>query len=93
MSLAKYLFICDEHNNIDITNEIVYLMHFFERVSGKRDMHFQTKTSIDTLRLFWQLNEGSKVIIEHAAGETKRKVAKTLQFSSASGFSDPFLGQ
>ena len=92
MSLAKYLFICDEHNNIDIKNEKLYFTHFFERVNWKRDMHFQTKTSIDTLDYSGEgLNEGSKVIIA-AAGETKRKLAKTLpNFELPSGFCDPFL--
>ena len=92
MSLAKYLFICDEHNNIDIKNEKLYFTHFFERVNWQRDMHFQTKTTIDTLDYSGEgLNEGSKVIIA-AAGETKRKLAKSLpKFDLPSGFSDPFL--
>ena len=92
MSLAKYLFICDEHNNIDVKNEKLYLLHFFERVNWQRDMHFQTKTTIDTLDYSGErLNEGSKVIIA-AAGKTKRKVNKKLpKFDLPSGFSDPFL--
>ena len=92
MSLAKYLFICDEHNNIDVKNEKLYFTHFFERVNWQRDMHFQTKTTIDTLDYSGErLNEGSKVIIA-AAGETKRKLAKKIpKFDLPSGFSDPFL--
>ena len=55
-------------------------------------MHFQTKTTIDTLDYSGErLNEGSKVIIA-AAGKTKRKLTKKLpKFELPSGFSDPFL--
>ena len=72
MSLAKYLFICDEDTSIDIYNEKLYFTHFLERVDWERDMHFQTRTTIDTLDYSGDgLNEGSKVVIA-ASGDTKR---------------------
>ena len=78
MSLAKYLFICDDDKNLDVNNEIAYFTHFFERVDWSRDLHFQTKTTIDTLDYSGEgLNEGSKVVAA-AAGEVKRNLAKNL---------------
>ena len=78
MSLAKYVFICDEENSPDVNNEKVYFTHFLERVNWKRDLHFQTKTTIDTLDYSGDgLNEGSKVVIA-AAGEIKRTLSVSL---------------
>ena len=78
MSLAKYVFICDEENSPDVNNEKEYFTHFLERVNWKRDLHFQTKTTIDTLDYSGDgLNEGSKVVIA-AAGEIKRTLSVSL---------------
>ena len=72
MSLAKYIFICDDVNSPNVNDEKEYFTHFLERVDWKRDLHFQTKTTIDTLDYSGDgLNEGSKVVIA-AAGEIKR---------------------
>ena len=78
VSLAKFLFICDEENGPNVNNEEEYFTHFLERVDWKRDLHFQTKTTIDTLDYSGDgLNEGSKVVIA-AAGEIKRKLSESL---------------
>ena len=78
MSLAKYLFICDEENSPNINNEREYFTHFLEIVDWERDLHFQTKTTIDTLDYTGDgLNEGSKVVIA-AAGEIKRTLSDKL---------------
>ena len=78
MSLAKYLFICDEERNLDVNDEMAYFTHFLTRVDWQRDLHFQTKTTIDTLDYSGEsLNEGSKLVVA-AAGEVKRKLAKSL---------------
>ena len=92
MSLAKYLFICDEDDYLDVNNEMAYFTHFFERVDWKRDLHFQTKTTIDTLDYSGEgLNEGSKVVLA-AAGEPKRKLIKILpDLEFPSDFSNPRL--
>lgn len=89
MSLAKYLFICDDENSPNINNEKSYFTHFFERVDWKRDLHFQTKTTIDTLDYSGEgLNEGSKLILA-AAGEVKRKLASnTSCIGLPNGFSN-----
>lgn len=76
MSLAKYLFIVAKEDNpkINIHQVQAYFTHVLERVDWKRDLHFQTNTSIDTLDYSGEsLNSGSKVVIA-AAGEIKRKL-------------------
>lgn len=92
MSLAKYLFICDGENEPNVNDEKEYFTHFLERVNWKRDLHFQTKTTIDTLDYSGEgLNEGSKVVIA-AAGEIKRKLSKSFtSIELNSGFSNPKL--
>jgi len=92
MSLAKYVFICDEENAPDVNDEKSYFAHFLERVNWKRDLHFQTKTTIDTLDYSGEgLNEGSKVVVA-AAGEIKRELAIELpNFNLPKGYSDPKL--
>lgn len=81
MSLAKFLFIAAEEDNkdLDIDDEQAFVQHILERVDWKRDLHFYTKTSIDTLDYSGEgLNEGSKVVIA-SAGEKKRELAKTFK--------------
>jgi len=92
MSLAKYVFICDEENAPNVNNEKEYFTHFFERVNWKRDLHFQTKTTIDTLDYSGDgLNEGSKVVVA-AAGKVKRKLSDGLpNIDLPNGFSNPKL--
>ena len=92
MSLAKYLFICDEDNAPNVNNEKEYFTHFLERVDWKRDLHFQTKTTIDTLDYSGDgLNEGSKVVIA-AAGEIKRTLSEKIdQINLPDNFSNPKL--
>lgn len=74
LSLAKYLFIIEEENAPDINDKEAFFKHLFERVNWSRDLHFQTKTTMDTLDYSGEgLNEGSKVIIA-AAGIKKRSL-------------------
>ena len=78
MSLAKYLFICDDENAPDINDEKLFFTHFLQKVDWNRDLHFQTKTTIDTLDYSGDaLNEGSKVVIA-AAGSFKRKLRSVV---------------
>jgi 4-hydroxy-3-polyprenylbenzoate decarboxylase len=92
MSLAKYLFICDGENEPNVTDEKEYFTHFLERVDWKRDLHFQTKTTIDTLDYSGDgLNEGSKVVIA-AAGEIKRTLSEKIdEINLPDNFSNPKL--
>ena len=92
MSLAKYLFICDDEDHPNVNDERAYFTHFLERVDWERDLHFQTKTTIDTLDYSGEgLNEGSKVVLA-AAGEVKRKLTEILPtIELPSGFLNPKL--
>lgn len=74
LSLAKYLFIANKEDNPDLTcgNIKSFFKHMLERVDWSRDLHFQTKTTIDTLDYSGTaINQGSKVVIA-AVGDKKR---------------------
>ena len=81
LSLAKYLFIVAQEDdaNLDVQNEYDFFQHLFSRVDWSRDLHFQTKTTIDTLDYSstGEINEGSKVVCA-AVGEKKRELSKDL---------------
>lgn len=79
-SLAKYLFICAHEDNpqLDVHHIDDYFVHILERVDWRRDLHFQTRTTIDTLDYSGTgFNQGSKVVIA-AAGSKKRDLARDL---------------
>ena len=79
-SLAKYLMIIAREDNpeLDIHHIEPFFRHLLERVDWRRDLHFQTKTTIDTLDYSGTgLNEGSKVVIA-AAGKVKRELGPAL---------------
>jgi len=74
LSLAKYLLIVAAEDNpeLDIRHVPDFLRHLLERVDWRRDLHFQTCTTIDTLDYSGEgLNQGSKVVIA-AAGPERR---------------------
>ncbi len=65
-SLAKFLIICADEDDPNLNTHDIgyYFNHFLSRVDWTRDLHFQTKTTIDTLDYSgsgW--NSGSKVIM------------------------------
>jgi 4-hydroxy-3-polyprenylbenzoate decarboxylase len=79
-SLAKYLFIVasEDDPDIDVHRVDDFLRHALERVDWSRDLHFQTRTTMDTLDYSGTgLNSGSKVVVA-AAGRKKRELAKEL---------------
>lgn len=94
LSLAKYLWITAKEDaaNLDIHNIPAFFSHMLERVDWKRDLHFQTCTTIDTLDYSGSsLNAGSKVVIA-AAGPKRRELPTTLPNSRLpDGFSDPWI--
>ncbi len=74
LSLAKYLFISNKADapELSCNNIEAYFTHILERVDWTRDIHFQTKTTIDTLDYSGTgVNQGSKVVIA-AVGDKKR---------------------
>ncbi len=79
-SLAKYLLIVAGEDNpqLDIHNIGDFLRHLLERVDWTHDLHFQTRTTIDTLDYSGTgLNEGSKVVIA-AAGAKRRDLSTEI---------------
>jgi len=79
LSLAKYLFItADETNKISTHNEAEFYQYMLERINLKRDLHFQTNTSIDTLDYSGTgLNSGSKLVVA-AYGEKVRSLESNV---------------
>lgn len=95
LSLAKYLWITtdDEAERLEIEAVDEFLMHILRRVDWRRDVHFQTCTTIDTLDYSGSgLNEGSKVVIA-AVGPAKRELPATLPSGTTlpADFSDPWV--
>ncbi len=93
LSLAKFLFIADKSDDDTLTtyNEEKFFHHILERIDLSRDIHFQTKTTIDTLDYSGEnLNAGSKVIIA-AAGDKKRELLDKLpaDFVLPTAFKNP----
>ncbi len=93
LSLAKYLMIVAREDNPDLNIHHIdeFLIHLLERIDWRKDLHFQTETTMDTLDYSGTgLNSGSKVVMA-AAGEKKRELSKTLpsEFSLPAGFGDP----
>ncbi|MFV8826222.1 UbiD family decarboxylase [Alkalihalobacterium sp. APHAB7] len=91
LSLAKYLFITAEQDQaLDTHKEVEFLSYILERLDLRRDIHFQTNTTIDTLDYSGTgLNTGSKVVIA-AFGDKKRELCKEVpeQLKKLSGFSE-----
>ncbi len=65
LSLAKYLWMTDDPaDELDIHDIESFLRHILARVDWRRDLHFQTQTTIDTLDYSGSgLNQGSKLVV------------------------------
>ncbi|MBP6023075.1 UbiD family decarboxylase [Ferruginibacter sp.] len=76
LSLAKFLFITADDDNKITTHDIEnYLRFVLERINLKRDIHFYTNTTIDTLDYSGTgLNSGSKVVLA-VYGQKQRELA------------------
>ncbi|MEJ7559088.1 MAG: UbiD family decarboxylase [Pedobacter sp.] len=84
LSLAKYLFITaqEDDDNLSTHDLSAFMQHVLSRLDFRRDMHFHTQTTMDTLDYSAEgLNSGSKVVFA-AAGEVKRSLCKTLEFTT-----------
>ncbi len=76
LSLAKYLFIAAKEDDptLNVNDIGGFLKHILQRIDLTRDLHFYTKTTIDTLDYSGNgLNSGSKVAVT-VAGEVKREL-------------------
>jgi len=93
LSLAKYLLIVagEDNTQLEIDDITEFFTHLLERVDWRRDLHFQTRTTMDTLDYSANgFNQGSKVIIA-AAGQSRRQLKDELPPSLhlPPGFSHP----
>ena len=79
LSLAKFVFItADDSNQISTHQVPAYLQFLLERIDLTSDIHFYTKTTMDTLDYSGEnLNAGSKVVIA-AYGDVKRSLASNV---------------
>jgi 4-hydroxy-3-polyprenylbenzoate decarboxylase len=80
LSLAKYLLIVAENDDptLQVTDVPAFFCHLLERVDWQRDLHFHTRTTIDTLDYSGtSLHRGSKVVIA-AVGSQKRTLPTTI---------------
>ena len=93
LSLAKYLFIVAENDDPGLKPSDVpgFFRHVLERVDWRRDLHFQTRTTIDTLDYSGPgLNQGSKVVVA-AVGRRRRELPAQVPpgLRLPDGFSNP----
>jgi 4-hydroxy-3-polyprenylbenzoate decarboxylase len=92
LSLAKYLFIAaaEDDARLDVRDVGAFLQHVLARVDWRRDLHFQTQTTIDTLDYSGSgLNRGSKLVVA-AVGRPRRTLPTALppDLRLPNGFSD-----
>ena len=93
MSLAKYLLIvaAEDAPDLDVRDIPAFVRHLLERADWENDLHFQTRTTIDTLDYSGHgLNRGSKVVIA-CAGPKRRSLPTELPpgLHLPPGFDDP----
>lgn len=93
LSLAKYLLIVarEDDPRLDISDVGAFLRHVLERADWRRDLHFHTHTTIDTLDYSGAgFNAGSKVVIA-AAGPKRFELATAMpgDLRLPEGFGDP----
>jgi len=95
LSLAKYLFIVARQDNpqLDIHDIPDFFRHILERVDWQRDLHFHTRTTIDTLDYSGSgFQSGSKLVIA-AVGPARRKLPTEIRgdLQLPAGFGNPQL--
>jgi 4-hydroxy-3-polyprenylbenzoate decarboxylase len=93
LSLAKYLMIVNEADQpqLDIHDIEAFLQSLLARIDWRRDLHFQTRTTIDTLDYSGEgLNAGSKVVMA-ASGPIRRTLPSVIpgNLRLPAGFSRP----
>jgi 4-hydroxy-3-polyprenylbenzoate decarboxylase len=94
LSLAKFLFItADNARGLSTHNVRAFMEYVLERMDFRRDIHFHTNTTIDTLDYSGTgLNTGSKVVFA-AYGDPLRTLATELPapVKNLRGFEKPVL--
>ena len=80
LSLAKFLFIAarEDDESLSTANVSEFFQHILARIDFRKDLHFHTNTTIDTLDYSGEgLNAGSKVVFA-AAGDKRRNLSAQL---------------
>jgi 4-hydroxy-3-polyprenylbenzoate decarboxylase len=94
LSLAKYLFIAAREDDtvLDVRQPAEFFRHVLERSDWATDLHFQTRTTIDTLDYSagMGLNAGSKLVVA-VAGPRRRTLDTAVpgDLRLGGGFADP----
>ncbi len=93
ISLAKYVLIAARSDDpaLDVGDVAGFLTHILRRADWRRDLHFQTETTIDTLDYSGSgLNTGSKLVIA-AVGPPRFELATELpgDLRLPEGFANP----
>jgi 4-hydroxy-3-polyprenylbenzoate decarboxylase len=93
LSLAKYLLMIAKEDapELDIHDIGGFFRHLLERIDWTNDIHFQTRTTIDTLDYSGEgLNTGSKVVLA-AVGPPRRTLPTQVpsDLRLPEGFRDP----
>jgi 4-hydroxy-3-polyprenylbenzoate decarboxylase len=93
MSLAKYLLIANggDDTHLDIHDIGGFFAHVLSRFDPRRDLHFQTETTIDTLDYSGgAMNQGSKLVLA-ARGKPVRKLPTSVpgELRLPEGFGEP----
>jgi 4-hydroxy-3-polyprenylbenzoate decarboxylase len=92
-SLAKYVFICAREDDPILSAHDIprFFKHILERANWERDLHFITRTTMDTLDYSGiSLNQGSKLVVA-TAGPKLKELDDILptNLSLPKGFSRP----
>jgi 4-hydroxy-3-polyprenylbenzoate decarboxylase len=94
LSLAKYLFIAagEDGPELDVHDVPGFFRHVLERVDWSTDLHFHTRTTIDTLDYSagMGLNAGSKLVVA-VAGSRRRELLTAVppDLRLPDGFAEP----
>lgn len=96
LSLAKYLWIVarEDDCSLRVRDIRAFVRHVLERVDWRRDLHFITETTMDTLDYSGgDLNCGSKLVVA-AVGPRRRDLGDRLpgELVLPAGFGDPRMG-
>ena len=95
LSLAKYLFIVAREDNpeLDVQDVTEFFRHVLARADWRRNLHFQTATSIDTLDYSGDgLNQGSKLVVAVAGPERRTlpvAIDSRIKVPAGLGFRNP----
>ncbi len=95
LSLAKFLMIANRFDDEQLSTHNIagFLRHVLERIDWRRDLHFHTNTTIDTLDYSGEgLNMGSKVVMA-ASGPPIRELPTEIagELRLPEGFRNPHV--